>query len=142
MIKQRSNALLPNCISYFHHKQNCNFFIAPGMHLYWLLNFMFTKFKALNDGDFKYKWNDFQFEIQLLMSIYFLIRVSGLFILSLNEIYRKKVFVYSAPDSLIGSEWFMLQPSNIINTGMKMEKAMQHSKSVINNNIPIIELLK
>lgn len=103
---------------------------------------MFTKFKALNDGDFKYKWNDFQFEIQLLMSIYFLIRVSGLFILSLNEIYRKKVFVYSAPNSLIGSEWFLLQPFNIINTGMKMEKAMQHSKSIINNNIPIIELLK
>lgn len=23
---------------------------------------MFTKFKALNDGDLKYKWNDFQFE--------------------------------------------------------------------------------
>ena len=98
---------------------------------------MFTKFKALNDGDFKYKWNDFQFEIQLLMSIYFLIRVSGLFILSLNEIYRKKVFVYSAPNSLIGIEWFLLQPFNIIKTGMKMENAMQHSKSIINNNIPI-----
>ena len=103
---------------------------------------MFTKFKALNDGDFKYKWNDFQFEIQLVMSIYFLIRVSGWFILSLNEIYRKKVFVYSAPNSLIRSEWFLLQPFNIINTGMKKEKAMQHSKSIINNNIPIIELLK
>ena len=98
---------------------------------------MFTKFKALNDGDFKYKWNDFQFEIQLLMSIYFLIRVSGLFMLSLNEIYHKKVCVYSAFNSLIGIEWFLLQPFNIIKTGMKMENAMQHSKSIINNNIPI-----
>ena len=93
---------------------------------------MFTKFKALNDGDFKYKWNDFQFEIQLLMSIYFLIRVSGLFMLSLNEIYQKKVCVYSAFNSLIGIEWFLLQPFNIIKTGMKMENAMQHSKSIIN----------
>ena len=46
----------------------------------------------------------FNLKIQLLMSIYFLIRVSGLFILSFNEIYCKKVFVYSAPNSLIGSE--------------------------------------
>ena len=84
----------------------------------------------------------FNLKIQLLMSIYFLIRVSGLFILSLNEIYHKKVCVYSAFNSIIGSEWFLLQPFNIINTGMKMEKAMQHSKSIINNNIPIIELLK
>ena len=79
----------------------------------------------------------FNLKIQLLMSIYFLIRVSGLFILSLNEIYRKKVFVYSAPNSLIGSEWFLLQPFNIIKTGMKMENVMQHSKSIINNNISI-----
>lgn len=114
------------------------FFIASCMHFYWLLKLMFTKFKALNDGDFKYKWNDFQFEIQLLMSIYFLIRVSGLFILSLNEIHHKNVFVCSAPNSLIGSEWFLLQPFNTIKTGMKMENAMQHSKSVINNNFAIL----
>ena len=79
----------------------------------------------------------FNLKIQLLMSIYFLIRVSGLFILSLNEIYHKKVCVYSAFNSIIGSEWFLLQPFNIIKTGMKMENVMQHSKSIINNNISI-----
>lgn len=99
---------------------------------------MFTKFKALNDGDFKYKWSDFQFEIQLLMSLYFLIRVSGLFILSLNEIYHKKVVVDSAPNSLIGSEWFLLQPFSITKTGIKMENSMQHSKSIVNNNFVIL----